>query len=109
MELDILEATCEQKNSLLYNAAYDVIKRQERTTGFFHDRKSGGVVKYTTPYTRKSGDSNTSEGNSSVNIAATYDVYSQLGIYAELERCLILGDDNLSIFHGDIPDYGKGA
>jgi hypothetical protein len=76
MELDILETTCEDKNTLLYSAAYNVIERQERTTGFFHNRKSGAVVKYTTPYTRKSGDSNTSEGNSSVNIAATFDVYS---------------------------------
>lgn len=41
-----------------------------------HNRKSGAQVLYSTPWTRKSGDANTSEGNSVVNIAATYDVYN---------------------------------
>jgi len=61
------------------------------------------AIRFTTPYTRKSGDANTSTGNSAINIAATYNVFEQLGIYSDLERAIILGDDNLSIFHGPIP------
>lgn len=55
------------------------------------------VVKYTTPFTRKSGDANTSCGNTTVNMSATKFVYDNLNLYQDLQLCLLLGDDNLSV------------
>lgn len=41
-------------------AVMHVMEAQQKTVGFITDRKTGANVKYTTPYTRKSGDANTS-------------------------------------------------
>jgi hypothetical protein len=71
----VLSATCAEPDTKEFEAAMEMLKKQGKTTGFVHDRKSGTTVRYTTPFTRKSGDANTSSGNSLVNIAATYDVY----------------------------------
>lgn len=59
----------------MFKAADHVFRKQAYTTGFVHDRKTGAVVKYSTPYTRKSGDANTSSGNSVINLTAAYNVY----------------------------------
>lgn len=56
------------------------------------------MIKYMTSFTRKSGDANTSTGNSSINLAATYSSYKETGVFDNLILCLILGDDNISIF-----------
>jgi hypothetical protein len=59
-----LDAACKDQNNSLFKAARHVMERQSETVGYIHDRKSGSVVKYMTPGTRKSGDANTSDGNS---------------------------------------------
>jgi hypothetical protein len=59
----------------LKDPAVNILGRQQNTVGFISDRKTGSCIKYSTPYTRKSGDANTSVGNSTVNICATNYVY----------------------------------
>jgi hypothetical protein len=88
------------------------VEAQKHTIGYNIEHKTGAIVKYSTPYTRKSGDANTSEGNSVVNMAATYDVYNQIEIFEKVDTCLLLGDDNYTVVEGDIPDsdeFGEEA
>lgn len=42
-------------------------------------------------------------------MAAAYDVFSRAGIYQRMIKCLILGDDNLSVFRGPFKykDFGQ--
>jgi len=63
------------------------LSEQHYTTGFTT------WWQYRAPFGRKSGDQNTTVGNSAVNVAALCYAMQELGI---LEwRCIVMGDDNL--------------
>lgn len=62
-----------------------------------------GLVKVRVEDIRRTGDPQTSVGNSLVNMYLHFKAFNRLGIQPKL--CLILGDDNLSIFR--IEDRSK--
>ncbi len=61
--------------------------------------KTGGLIRYKMIEGRHSGEAMTSLGNSANNIWITSTIYDELDISKWLHTALILGDDNLSIFH----------
>jgi len=67
-----------------------VFNRQSRTIGF-----TAHGVKYKVPYTRKSGDPNTSCGNSIINGMVTKFVLHTLNL--DNNKMLVQGDDNLVV------------
>jgi hypothetical protein len=66
---------CKNDNTPLFDAAVEILKAQGKTKGFVTNMKTGFKVSYKTKNTRKSGDANTSSGNTLVNIMSTYDAY----------------------------------
>jgi len=67
------------------------LEQQKYTTGY------GNYFKYKTPYTRKSGDQNTSIGNTIINMIAhvwAINSYNKRG-NSVIYRMMALGDDNL--------------
>ncbi len=86
----------------LKNTRGRVLLRQSNTNG-------GGVLKYTTRYTRKSGDPQTTVGNTIINMFAHYRMYKKLKIYDDLIVAFCLGDDHFAIFSPNVRvDLEKG-
>jgi len=71
------------------------LNSQKKTLGY-----TSKGIKYAVPYTRKSGDPNTSVGNSFINgVMTRYCIetaFQTMGLIDEV-KMLILGDDNLSV------------
>jgi hypothetical protein len=85
---------------------YKLFHPQEYVLGALEKQKcTNGVAKnhtYSCPYTRKSGDQNTSIGNTLINFAAHALVLENMGIVDYY--MLGLGDDNLLAIRGSVPD-----
>jgi hypothetical protein len=84
-------------------AVLNALQFQAKTVGF------GRYHKYKTKYTRKSGDQNTSIGNTIINMMAhiwAIHCYNLIGNNVEF-KMLALGDDNLLAVKGEKPDFVK--
>jgi len=75
------------------HAVYNALERQKLTEGY------GKYHKYTCPYTRKSGDQNTSIGNTFINFSVHCWALDQLNVSDFY--MLALGDDNLLAVKGE--------
>jgi hypothetical protein len=84
------------------NDVLETLNFQKTTVGF------GKFHKYKTKYTRKSGDQNTSIGNSVINAMAhlwANNMYCKTTGRNVVVSLLVLGDDNLLAVKGEGPDY----